>query len=180
MSFLSDVLDWFIDTIKDLIKTLLDFIRKYWVIILIIVLLYIYAPAIATYLTEIGAPQWLASAVANFPSMLEAAGNALWAFGQEAGAAFLQAGWQTQLAVVAAAGYAINPDGTQELVEETIKDLAESGSDLIGSVVDSLFGGNFLLYAGIGLGAYLLLRSSGSTPVVVAQKAPLPLAEGEK
>lgn len=166
MSIFSDIFNWFSAIFKKLLNVIVDFLKKYWVIIALIAIIW-FAPAIATWLTTSGAPSWLSGTFSWIGStitpIVAQAGTALWdgvtTFASGAWGAFTDAGFGTQLAVIGVAGMLLAPEETAKI----ISDVGEAAGDLIGVVADATVGAvassPLIWIAVLGVGAYFVLSN---------------------
>lgn len=159
---------------KAIIRAIINFVKKYFAIILMIVLICVaiyFAPAIAGWLTSVGAPEFLVSAFTwvgqSVTPLMSAAWEGLGNLASSAYGAFSKAEIGTKAGLLLGLSAAIAP-------EETAAVIAEAGGvvgTLAGAAVSGILGssGGVIIF-GV-LAAWLLLRSgkkSGDTPVVVA------------
>lgn len=164
MSFLSAI--W--NLIKKIFSAVLGWIKKifsklFWIILILVVIWY--APFIAAYLVEIGAPTFMVSmfdAIAVLTPYVQAAGEWLWS----QGSSLISTGWKayrgldagTQAAIALGVSAAIAP-------EETAAVLSEAGK-LAASAIGSLASGVMSTPVGLILGGaalwFFLFRNKSS------------------
>lgn len=185
MSLFSDIFNWFSAIFKKLLSAVTDFLKKYWVIIALVAIIW-FAPAIATWLTSSGAPSWLSGTFSWIGStitpIVTSAGTALWdgvtSFASGAWAAFTDAGFGTQLAVIGLAGMLLAPEETAKV----ISDVGEAAGELIGSVagaaITAVTSSPLIWIAVAAAGAYLLFSGDDSSDKDVAQSAQRPQPVG--
>lgn len=161
MSILSSILDWIKAVFKKLVEFIVDFIKKYWVLIAIVAIIW-FAPAIGAYLGSIGAPSFITSAFtwigATVTPVLISGLTASWAWvsagATSAWAAFAGASLVTQAAIVIGAGVLLAPEETAELISETAELAAELITTVVGAVASGTGISSALAIGGIGLLAY--------------------------
>jgi signal transduction histidine kinase len=61
MGFLSDIFGWLKRFITRIVAQVVDFVKKYWWLVVIVALIF-FAPSIAVWLSNTGAPLWLVNA----------------------------------------------------------------------------------------------------------------------
>lgn len=165
MSILNSI--W--NLIKSVFKKLLSFISKIlkdlWPLLLICAVIWFAAP-IAGYLTSIGAPQFLVTAIETLgmatPMLTSAVTwltTGVGSLATSAWASYASLELGTQLMIATGVAAAIAPDETSALITDVAHTVTDVVGDVASGVSDSLFGGNFWLYAALGVGAYLLITS---------------------
>lgn len=139
MSFFSAIVDLFKAIFKAILNFIKKILKKLWLVILIIVIIY-FAPAITAYLSSIGAPSFLTSAFSSLSALTPYVTSAL-AWLKEGALALIENGWtawktlefSTQLSIIGGAAMLIAPEEATEVVEETV--------DLVGGAVGGVIGG---------------------------------------
>lgn len=140
MGFLSAI--W--NLIKKIFSAVLGWITKlfskfFWIILIIVVIWF--APVIAAFLLEVGAPTFLVTAfetIAIATPYVQSAGMWLWS----QGSSLVSTAWQayrgldagTQAAVALGVAAAIAPEETAALLDETIELATSVGGSLIGAL----------------------------------------------
>lgn len=150
---------------KALIKAIVNFIKKYFMVILMVVLVVCavyFAPAIAGWLSSVGAPSFLSSAFtwvgANVTPLLSAAWNGVASLGNSAYEAFSAASLGTKAAIVTGISAAIAPEETAAVIADAGALVGDSVAALASGVMSSPIG-----WAVIGLAAWFLIGSSKNT-----------------
>lgn len=159
MKFFKAILSFF----KKLLKKLLDFIKKYWWLILALLVIW-FAPAISTWLAGAGAPSWLTSTFTWIASNIT---PSLVSLGQWVGGGVVSGwSWFKSLSIgqMAAVGFGamamISPDSAKEVVEGAIEDITTIGGAVVGGVT-SVVGSALstpLKWLGFGLLAWVVLK----------------------
>lgn len=164
---MSKILKSIFKFIKNIIKKIVSFIKKFWWVILLVLAIW-FAPVIAVWLTGAGAPAWLSTAFtwvgSTITPSLTSAGAWLVSgakslfVGPTAPWAALPMSVKGGLALGGAA--LLFPDEVGELIEGVAEGTGELVGDLAGSVASGVFGsglGGWLLIAAGGLVAYKVL-----------------------
>lgn len=161
MSIISSLFNVLKAIIKKIFKLVAKLVKKLAPLLLVVAAVYFGAPYIANFLTGIGAPTWMSSAVANFPvwvdGLLASAGSVIASTAGAAWDSFKAADFATQLLVAAGVGLALAPEETTELLGEV--------GETLGGAIGSVAGGLLKSAPGLlllGLGAFLLFRSEGA------------------
>lgn len=146
---------------KAIIKAIVNFVKKYFAIILMIVLICVaiyFAPAIAGWLTSVGAPEFLVTAFTwvgqNVTPLMTAAWEGLGNLASSAYGAFSRAEIGTKAGILLGLSAAIAP-------EETAAVIAEAGGvagTLAGAAISGILGssGGVIIFG--FLAAWFLLR----------------------
>jgi len=161
MGLLSSIFRLFKAILKKIFNGLKQFLKKFWLVILIIVLIY-FAPVIIGYLTSVGAPQflisgmtWLSGATPFVTSVVGAIGSGMSYVGSTAWNAYASASLGTQLSLAVGASMLLAPDETTAVISETVDVVADVGSKVIGGVARGL--GSTWLWVAAGVGGLFLL-----------------------
>lgn len=150
--------------IKRILKAIIDFIKKYWWIILIIVAIW-FAPSISAFLASSGAPAWLSGAFtwigANLTPTLMTVGSYLWSGAQTVGSGVADI-WSglsvgTKAALVVGASALIAPEETAAALEA----LSEGLGDVLGAGVGALVSSPLGIVV-LGALAFWLFAGKGS------------------
>lgn len=151
--------------IKKIIKRVVAFIKKYWVIILALAIVW-FAPQISAWLITAGAPAWLSGAVGALGPLSSVLRAGIGWIGKLPGklwAADIHWGWKA--AAVLGTSLLIFPEETTEMIGGVV----EGATDLIGDVVGAVVGGTVkglgapLMIGLIALGTYMLVRGGSSS-----------------
>lgn len=147
---------------KALIKAIVNFIKKYFMVILMVVLIVCavyFAPAIAGWLSSVGAPSFLSSAFtwvgANVTPLLSAAWNGITSLGNSTYEAFSAASLGTKAAIVTGISAAIAPEETAAVIADAGTLVGDSVAALASGIMSSPVG-----WAVIGLAAWLFFGGS--------------------
>lgn len=132
---------------KAIWKAIVDFVKKYFWIILLIILIVCaiyFAPLIAGWLTSVGAPTWLSSAFTwigtNITPLLSMAWEGITTIAGYAYDAFSASSIGTKASLVLGAAAAIAPEETAELIG-SVGELAFDGiGAVVGGVLNSPIG----------------------------------------
>lgn len=187
MGLVSSFLNMIKAAFKKIINAIIDFIKKFWVLILVVAIVW-FAPQIALLLLELGAPQWLITGigyVALATPYLVQYGTLLYTgvleFGGWAWSAYKNADLAMQFALAAGSFALLAPDETQAFVSDTV----ETVVDVVGTVAGGVAGGiasgisnsplgTALLVGGcVWLGWMLLSSGDGSGESTPVQHDPL-------
>lgn len=130
---------------KAIFKAIISFIKKYWKIILAVILIVCviyFAPAIAGWLTSVGAPTWLSSAFtwigANITPLLSSAWSGITALAGGAWDAFSSASLGTKALLVLGAAAALAPEETEALIGETMSTLVGVAGTVAGGILSGI------------------------------------------
>lgn len=162
-NFISKIFKAIFAAVKKVIKAIWKFIKKYWFIILLLVIIY-FAPLLTTWLTSVGAPAWLSTSMMWIatnvtPMLMSAVGWVISSGGallSSAGTWFGSLGFGAQAALIAGATYLLAPEETTEAISSMISGVADMVGDIAGAVVGGVGTALFssplgLLLAGVGL-----------------------------
>lgn len=184
MSWISSILKAIWAAIKKIIKIIVDFVKEFWWVILIVVMIW-FAPAILMALPA-GTPAFITTGVSwiatNVTPMLVSAGSWVTSNGSalfdSASAAWKTAGLSTKAMLVAGTVAALAPEEFTQAVTDTVGFVADIASDVItaaasGTGLTTIFGLGLLAF-----GFYRLVlkkappvaAASGTPPVVIANK----------
>lgn len=158
--------------VKKIIKFIIAVIKKFWWVILIIAIIY-FAPYLLTTMVEIGAPEFLCTAMEYIavelsPLVVDAvawAVDGVVSVAATAGTAFGEAGIIVQAATVIGSCFLIAPDETTELVSEVAAGVGELLGAAVSGVSSGLGLGSWLLWGLAAFAAYKLFNSAGQAPV---------------
>lgn len=166
---MSNILSSLWKLIKKIFKVIIDFISNilgdWWLLILVIAVIW-FAPAIAVWLAGMGAPSWCVAAfeaISVLTPTITSWGTAIWnGVSGAAGSAWTTFGQLTagqQAAVALGASAALAPDETAEV----LADVGNIAGEVIGSVVGGLSStplGSMIL-VGLGVWAVFYLFGGG-------------------
>lgn len=159
------ILSSILNFLKKIIKRVVAFIKKYWVVILALAIVW-FAPQISAWLITAGAPAWLSGAVGALGPLSTALRAGIAWIGKMPGklwAADMHWGWKA--AAVLGTSLLIFPEETTEMIGGVI----EGATDLIGDVVGAVVGGTIkglgapLTIGLIALGTYMFVRRGTSS-----------------
>lgn len=136
MSFVSDLLSWLKKFVKKVVRSVVKFVKKYWAVLLIVALIF-FAPQIALWLTAIGAPAWLVTAMGAVATHATPVLTSIWggaaAVAAVAATAFGNAHVLIQAAIVLGAIGLVD--------EEALEEIVEIGSELVGEAISVVASG---------------------------------------
>lgn len=171
-NFLSKLFDLLKAIIKKIVDAVVKFVKKYWVLILMVMVVW-FAPAIGPWLNSVGAPSFLVNSLSWVSSTLTiplksglaglVSGSS--SLGSTAWSAYAKLGIGAQTAIAVGAAAAIAPEETAAVLEEAVELVADitstvlgAGLSAIGGIVSSSGLGTVFLWGGLAFGAYLLLK----------------------
>lgn len=177
MSILSSLFDWVFAILKSIVSFIVDFIKEYWLLLVIIALIW-FAPAIGAYLATSGAPGFLVSAFTwvgtTITPVLVGGLASIWTWGAGVASAswtaFAGASIGVQAAVVVGAGMLIAPEETAELISEVGEVAAEIVYATVSAVASGTGLSTGLLVAGLGLTAWFFFFRSDDETVYLEEK----------
>lgn len=170
MSVLGSIFKWIGALLKKVVSMVGKVLKKIWPILLLIAVIY-FAPFLTGYLTSIGAPGFLTSALSavatNVTPLLTSAiayvSSGAATVGSTAWAAFKTAEISTQAALVLGTSLLIAPEETAGLIGDAANAVGEVVGQVGGGLVSGVFGGSgtLMLFA-LGAAAYFLLFPSNN------------------
>lgn len=169
MSIVSSIFKLFGAILKKIFRFVLNFIKKFWWVILIIALIY-FAPVIVAYLTSIGAPSWLTTAftwLSGATPYVTSVVNSIisgasW-IGTSVWNAFASASLGTQLSVAVGASMLIAPEETSQVISDTASLITDVTGSVIGGVVSAIPSTVWWTVAAVG-GLFLIGRNRRADP----------------
>lgn len=169
--------------LKALFKKLVNFVKaffkKLWPILLIIAVIY-FAPVLAAWLTSIGAPSFIITAMEAVTTLTPWITDAVaWAwtgiteFSATSWATFAEMGWETELIIGAGIAAAAAPEETTALAEEVVTTVADVAAGVTGSIAGAIARSPLGILA-LGAGAFFLLgnKRDDSRIVLSSQGGP--------
>lgn len=147
-----------------ILKAVINFIKKYWMIILLLAAVY-FAPAISAWLSSAGAPSFLVQGfswigttltpgLTSVVGWLTSGAGALWT---KATAAWGSLSLGTQAAIALGAVAALAPEETADALTEIGEFVGETAGTIIGSVAGGLTSGGLGWIIG-GVAAFFAIR----------------------
>lgn len=167
--------------VKKVWNCIKNFIKKFWWVILIIVMIY-FAPVMLAYLVEIGAPEFLVTAIEFVateltPLLTEAVtsiGEVTGELWTSTAAEWSTLDWTTKLAIGVGASAVICPDETAEVVSEVTKTTASLIGSALSGALAAVTTSSLWKWALAGAAVWLLWSSGDDTTVTVKSPEVLP------
>lgn len=159
------ILSSILNFLKKIIKRVVAFIKKYWVIILALAIVW-FAPQISAWLITAGAPAWLSGAVGALGPLSTVLRAGLGWIGKLPGklwAADVHWGWKA--AAVLGTSLLVFPEETTEMIGGVVEGTTELIGDVVGAVVSGTVKGLGapLTIGLVALGTYMLIRRGASS-----------------
>lgn len=170
--------------IMKIVNAIIDFIKKYWFIILLVAAIW-FAPAVAAWLSSVGAPGWLTTAFSwagtNLTPYVTSAGEWL-ASGAKSLVTEAGTSWSTltlgqKAGLVYGTVALLAPEETAAFTADAIETIGDATGTFLGGAiagVGSLLTSNPLLFVGaLALGWYIFFGSEDKERIeVVSQPQP--------